>query len=70
MYEVGKHAADFVVEEASQEAERLEQLARHRDLRGPKHAEDRKRLRARAHDLRCVVAGINTGDGVTRKGAR
>jgi len=70
MYEVNDWAADYVVRAASDEAERLARVARHRDLRGPEHAEDRKRLRARAHALHCVIAGLNTGEGVTRRSAR
>lgn len=69
MYLVSTFGADFVVAAASEEAKRLEKLAASKEMRGPEHAAHRKALRLRASDLHCVVAGINTGEGVTRASA-
>lgn len=70
MYEVSRYAADFVVQAATDKAAELEALAKSASMRGQEHVRGRKLLRDRAHDLRCVAAGMNTGEGVTRAEAK
>lgn len=69
MFKISDRTSDEIVRFLSAEAERLEGIAKHRDLRGPENAEDRKRLRDMAHEFHCAVAGLNTGEGVTRRSA-
>jgi hypothetical protein len=69
VYQVDDWAADKVVAFASAEADELERMARSRDLRGTDNARSRRIMRERAHQLRMVVAGLNTGEGVTRRAA-
>jgi hypothetical protein len=69
MYEISSRVADEVVRFASAEAKQLEKTARSADMRGPDNAQSRKALRRMANEYHCVVAGLNTGEGVTRRSA-
>jgi hypothetical protein len=66
VYTIGNRVADDLIRHASEQAARAERTAKHRDLRGPEHAADRKRLRGIAREWHYVIAGLNTGEGVTR----
>lgn len=68
MFEVSDRAADWMVERLVVRAQSLRRQAY--KLRGHQHAEDRARMRDMAHECDCIVAGLNTGEGVTRASAR
>lgn len=67
MYLIGDKTADVMVRALTEREGALEaQLKR---LRGPEFAGPRANLREQLRQTREAMAGINTGDGVTRKSA-
>ena len=70
MYEVNDIVANELVKFASLRVKVLRQTASANGNRGPKHADFRRQLRSRASEYERAIAGINTGEGVTRRSAR
>lgn len=67
MYRVGDRTADFIIRKLSEREASLE--AEMRRLRGPEFVAARNTLREQLRQTREAMAGINTGEGVTRASA-
>jgi hypothetical protein len=66
MFEIGNYAADDVVGFCVDKATSLRKAATSHGMRGRENSRKRAQLRADADDYERVVAGLNTGEGVTR----
>ncbi len=68
-YVVNDIVADNIVDHASRRIEALTKLVNQRALRGPVHADRRAHIRGMIEQYELVIAGFNTGEGVTRGSA-
>lgn len=70
MYAITDTLADLLVDRMTDQAAKYRTIADSPSLRGPAHKDARRRYRELARDAERVIAGLNTGEGVTRESAK
>lgn len=66
MYTITDKTADSLITEIARRQRILREALRRKDMQGDANAEQRASIRAKIEDYDRVIAGLNTGEGVTR----